>query len=190
MIRGFCDDCFDKQTMDMIRCHALRLLKKTAFQRDELEDIFQDLAEILLRRASKFAPHRGHWHTFVSVVLKNAALDLHDNRRALKRNRQSEVNILDVYVLRDGNGEADEWDILCRPIDLMEEEINQCTVNDWLCILKSLPLSLQDLVKQLLTMSVSDIARKRGKSRASVYKDIKKLRAILKSTPEIAFRGR
>lgn len=144
----------DEATLRIVSRLARRAASRWGLSVFDREDLEQDLLVDVLRRASKFDPDRG------------ASLGTFAYRIA--ENRLSSIRRPGIVVAEPSSGEpsvsaGDDRDLA---IDLAG-------------FVQALPARLRTLCEHLETSSVSESARRLGVSRATVRRDVKRLRELL-----------
>jgi RNA polymerase sigma factor (sigma-70 family) len=158
-------------TFDILRYASLNasaLVRSRAFGRDAWEDLRQELILDCVRRLRRFDPVRGTYRGFVSGVMRNRASVL--VRHECVRRRQ-EIGIGAAPYRSESHGELVDCGN-ASDSDLSRTEM----VIDVHRVIAKLPPASRGLARQLMELNVTEISRRSGKSRAGIYRGLKKIR--------------
>jgi RNA polymerase sigma factor (sigma-70 family) len=157
-----------------VRCKASRLVGKAGLRPHDREDIEQDLVLRLWRSKRTFDPALGCHGAFVATVLDRAANSLLRLRSSRKRGINRPHRSLTV---RPGNSDAPEGAAMSRSTACSSHESAVDLAHDVSAIIGQLPPDLRELAESLKYHSVTDIARRVGISRSTVYTRLGAIRA-------------
>jgi len=161
---------FDPYILQQASCRASAMVSGGGFSRDDWEDLRQELVLDCLQRVPRFNPLRGDWRAFVRGVIRNqsAALALRESRR------------MQCGALPSGGdgGDFDEDGIgSSAPEPASDDPSDAMALSaDVHRVVEALPPNLQTLASDLMGMSVSEVAAKRGTSPQWIYQTMKRLR--------------
>jgi len=178
----------DPYVVKLIKHKAQKLIGKAGFLASDLEDIEQDLMADLHHRLHKFDSTKAQLHTFCSRVVDHRIATMFVERKnddrvsslndkltggSIENNDGESVELIDVvnedeYLLRTGNWKGPLEERIVRSIDIGR-------------ILSTLPPELRDLCRLLAIKNIKEISEQGSRSRASLYRDIQKLRAIFEA---------
>jgi RNA polymerase sigma-70 factor (ECF subfamily) len=148
----------------MIAAKAKRLVGQYGLRPQDRRDIEQDLAVRIVDRLRTYDPARGTLETFVAMVIEQAAANLVRERRAGKRTPppRSPVPTEDV------------------PDPLANEEARLSDLErDVAAVLARVPADQRAVALALMGAPVSEVARRLGCPRTTVYGRMKGLRVAL-----------
>lgn len=176
----------DEYAVEQIRYKAWALVGTAGYTWDDVEDIEQDLMLDLLEGMGQFDETKSKRTTFIDRVISNKITNIIRDRRAAKRDICKEGPRLD-QVVENEDGEiitvqetvsSDEYfdrmgcqtstvqENLEKRIDL-ERAIQQLTPED------------QKIVRLLMEMSISDVARELGMPRMTLAYRVRRIRKTL-----------
>jgi RNA polymerase sigma-70 factor (ECF subfamily) len=160
---------FDPYILEQASCRASLLVFRSGFERDDWEDLRQEMVLDCLERLPRFNSRRGSFHAFVRGVIRNEAAAL-VGRECRRSHCQALPEIAEDRELdADGSlpvaepASADPSDQLVLSADVQR-------------VIAVLPERLQALALDLAEMTVSEIAAKWGTSTQWVYEERKELR--------------
>lgn len=173
--------CFDGFTASFIRSRARKLIGKAGFRPSDLYDLIQEFALDLVQRRPRYDPRKGTWEAFVIVVCENRAASLLAHRRAAMRTPEREERSLNCAP---SQGRCPE-----SLSDVSEAQHRQRTGQrfwtheeavdfqlDVAQALNPLPPEARTLCQGLMAGSISEVARQRGVSRQSLYRQVAPIR--------------
>ena len=191
-----CYGDFDPYAVSRIRYAANRLAHSHGFCPHEVQDLEQELALDLNERLPSYDANRASLETFITRLVQRKAINLMVERRAQKRGGGTRAVSLDELLGRkgchraDGASDDDVGDpgrdgLPCDglPCDGLPSASREDRLNlrlDLERAFRSLPADMRELCVDLLTESVSEVARSEGRSRSSVYDRIQRLREALR----------
>ncbi len=160
---------FDPYILEQASCRASLLVFRSRLQRDDWEDLRQDLVLDCLERLPRFNSRRGSLHAFVRGVIRNesAALAWRECRRfqcdALPEIAEGHELNADAPLQFTEPVSPDPGDQLALSADVQR-------------VIATLPERLQTLALDLAEMTVPEIAAEWGTSTQWIYEERKKLR--------------
>ena len=181
---------FDPYILQQASCRASLLVFRSGFERDDWEDLRQEMVLDCLERSPRFDPDRGDWRGFVRGVVRNHSTLL--ARRESRRIRLETLMVAADEPVPEGDLECE---ILQAASELATDDPTPALAlsADVQRVVASLPANLQTLASELTEMTVAEIASKRGRSTQWIYQLLKKLRrAFVEAgvTPESMQRRR
>ena len=176
-------DEFSEKT---VRIKARQLVRIPGYSADDVEDIEQELAIHLIEQLPVFDPEKAKWETFVNNILDSRIKDLLKYHFAESRNAlEFERSLNELLLSEDFDGiefveTINENDLpwnkhLSKLTDFDTFEFR----TDFIEAFKKLPPRLQQLLIHLAKDNVSDISRKSGIPRGTLYEHIKELKKYL-----------
>ena len=158
--------------VNIARKNAIELIRKGYFVTSDLEDLEQ---ELIIDVLSKIKAHNPTYlPAFAKSTVENKAKDLIRINYAKKRGDEFSILSLDAPVNKD-----DESHLMLTDT-IFYDHTEQIEFGiDIESIISKLPCDLKELFELLQTMNITDIARKTGKSRDSIYEKKKKLKHII-----------
>jgi RNA polymerase sigma factor (sigma-70 family) len=163
----------------LITIKARQISKCPGFRLSEQEDLEQDLATHVLKRAHLFDPARGSANTFIARVVESAAAMVQRDRRRKKRVVERRMLSLEGpaypggsrnYTLRET---IDEGDLRRhRGGEALSACEAQTLSADFASALGSLPPALQDVAIRLADGNEHSVARALGVSRRQLRKAV------------------
>jgi RNA polymerase sigma-70 factor (ECF subfamily) len=160
---------FDPYILQQASCRASAMVSRAGFSRDYWEDLRQELVLDCLQRAPRFNPARGDWPAFVRGVIRNqsAALALRESRRIR----------CEALATGDEGGDFDDEGACSAPEPASDDPSDELALSaDVRRVIDSLPENLRTLARDLMGMTVAEVAAKRGTSAQWIYQLIKRLR--------------
>jgi len=160
---------FDPYILQQASCRASLLVFRSGFDRDDWEDLRQEMVLDCLERLPRFNSRRGDFHAFVRGVIRNesAALAWRECRRlhchALPETDNDHEFDDDGPAPFAEPASADPSDQLALSADVQR-------------VIATLPERLRTLALDLAEMTVPEIAAKWGTSTQWIYEKRKKLR--------------
>jgi RNA polymerase sigma factor (sigma-70 family) len=145
----------------MIAAKAKKLVGRYGLRPQDRADVEQDLAVRIADRLRTYNPARGTLESFIAMVIEQAAANLVRERRAGKRTppARSPVPTEDV------------------PDPLVNEDIRHSDlVRDVAAVIAELPADQRAIAHALMEASVSEVSRRLGLCRTTVYARMKGLR--------------
>lgn len=153
---------FDPVVRKMIAAKARRLVGQSGLRPHDRPDIEQDLAVRLADRLRAYDPARGTLEAFAAMVIEQAAANLVRERRAGKRTPPARPP-------------APPEDV---PDPLANEDARLSDLErDVAAVLAGLPGEQRALAESLMEASVSEVSRRLGLRRTTLYGRMKGLRA-------------
>lgn len=165
----------------IIAAKARRLIRQRRFHSQDYEDLVQELTLEWLRYRPQFDPGRSCLSTYATRVVDNRIAALIRRRETLKRHQGGPVLSLDWLV----NDPSEGWgsfgsmlsdDDVRSPADSARDERRRDLAVDVSALVASLPDALRKLALQLKTMTITEVSRREGVPRSTVYESIKRLR--------------
>lgn len=160
---------FDPYILEQASCRASLMVFRSGLQRDDWEDLRQEMVLDCLERLPRFNSGRGAFHAFVRGVIRNesAALTWRESRRvhweALpEMSEEHELDAAGALPVPEP-ASADPSDQLALSADVQR-------------VIATLPERLRTLALDLAEMTVPEIAAKWGTSTQWIYEKRKKLR--------------
>jgi RNA polymerase sigma-70 factor (ECF subfamily) len=163
----------DPYVVNQVRYHARKLIRHPAVHGMEVEDIEQELMLDYLSRIQAYDPEKAGLKTFVDRILNHKCANLIEEAKAKKRGGDVQEVSLDAWLEgRDG----DEDELPDHTYDRTEAihfaiDLNQAV--------HALPEPLASLLIQLGIFNVSEISRRTGVPRSTLYGSVNELRAEL-----------
>lgn len=159
---------FNPYAADLIKHKTRRLIGHRGINRDDAEEIAQDVAAHLIERMPQFDPSRATVNTFIDRVVKNKLLNVIEARGAQKREGQRRNRPLDDVspeaLLEYGRTTAD--------VDLALD------VRD---LLKGMPPELRVFADRLMLETPVEAARTLGLTRAQMRSRMEAVRAHMEA---------
>jgi len=174
---------FDEYAVKAVRHTTHALVRRGRIQEADREDLEQELMLDLLRRLPRFDPARATLRTFVSRVVRHRGAQIIAATWSAKSNgRRAAVSLHDL--VEDGTGESVErWETLDeetgrrRSGGVGDAEVARDIRIDLDGVLGDLPPEERDLCDWLLHHSVTEAARSKDTSRASIWRRMQPVRA-------------
>jgi RNA polymerase sigma-70 factor (ECF subfamily) len=165
-------DCLDPFAAMLVRKKAHQLVGRSGFVREDVNDLEQELAIDLLERCKKYDASRASLNTFTSRVVDHKIASLLEAQRAARRDfrkvarelaSDNEAGTAEVISLADALATAanDDHDNALR-VDVRG-------------VLERLDPSQRELCEGLASSTISELARKTGRTRAVLYEAKAKL---------------
>ena len=165
------------QACRAIRRKARQLVGRAGFRPGDREDIEQELALRLWQGLRNFNPEAGSPGAFAATVLSRAAHSLLRRRNCRKRGKgHVHLSLATEYEDSEGNVTGDQADLVLSSAD-RPHEVAFDLAHDVDVVLSQLPSHLRQLAEDLKHESVSQIARRAGVSRSTIYTRIAELRS-------------
>lgn len=164
-------DGIDPYVTSQVGFHARQLIRHPAIENVDAEDLEQELILHYLRRRSAFDSTRASWPTFVDRVLTRKCANLVDRACRQKRGADVCVESLDQLLCEDPDDSSDE--AVASVVGTSDLEVDFGRAVDELST--ELVLFLVDLLGENLT----EVARRQGMHRSTVYARIDHLRQVL-----------
>lgn len=176
-------DGVDEYAIKLIRFKVRRLAGQAGFTQADIPDLEQDLVIDLLARLPRFDARRANRETFISRVVKNHIATLIEGQKAGVRDYRKNAGSLDERRDRPDGGFGDTPPVLENQA-FLRQVVSAARKKEDLCdlrvdietALKGLPPDLRHLCEQLMTSSVSEVARETGRPRGTLYESIRKVR--------------
>lgn len=183
-------DGIDEYAIRLIKKRARQLIGSAGFTASDVPDLEQELAMDLLTRLPKFQEGRAHRKSFIAVAIKHRAATLVESQKAAKRDFRKVSFSLDQVFTGDEGKRSDGYDRLDREKILdfdgirrglpdQTEKMARAIALDR--VLQKLSPDLRRLCDLLVELPISDIAKKTGLSRDTIYRRIKTLRETFES---------
>jgi DNA-directed RNA polymerase specialized sigma24 family protein len=154
---------FNPYAAELIKHKTRRLIGQFGINRNDAEEIAQDVAAHLIERMPQFDPKRAKVNTFIDRVVKNKLLNIIEARTAQKRDGHRRARALDDVprgsLLEHGRTVSD----VDRALDVRD-------------ILGSLPPDLREFAERLKLESPADAARTLGLTRAQMRNRLEAIR--------------
>ena len=168
----------DAEVARFVEGKASQLVRQGVVNESDRQDVEQDLAVEVIRRAERYDPARGPRNAYDKHIIKNAVATLIERKWAAKRDPRREAGSLDRPVQGpDGEGTS-RSELFPADGDHRRPSSSQGPdlAHDVNAAQKGLDLDLCSLAEKLKTKSVSEVARETGRPRGTIYEDIKKIR--------------
>lgn len=175
----------DQFASRLIRWKAFQLIRHPAFNQSDRLDIEQELVLELLRKCDRFDPNLARATTFVSRIVERKAASLIRNRIAEKRDYRRHRNLLNETICDTAGCNEERSQTLessavkthtGQNLRSDEEQLNLQL--DITSVLQSLPEDLRRTVELLSHVSQAATARRLGKSRRQVAKEVAMVREL------------
>jgi RNA polymerase sigma factor (sigma-70 family) len=165
------------QVWRAVRRKARQLVGRAGVRPLDREDIEQELALHLWQALRNFNPEAGSPGAFVATVLARAGHSLLRRRNSRKRGKgHVHCSLTNEYEDPEGNIMGDQTDLVLCDAD-RPHEIAFDLAHDVDVVLAQLPPHLRQLAEDLKRQKVSEIARRTGVSRSTIYTRIAELRS-------------
>ncbi len=164
----------DQYVVNQVRYHARKLSRHPGVHSMEVEDIEQELMLDYLSRIQAYDPERASRKTFVDRILNHKCANIIEEAKAQKRGGGVKELSLESW-LENRDGEDDE--LLDHTYDRTDALHFTIDLNH---VMRDLPEPLASLLVQLGIYSVSEIARRSGTPRSTLYGSINELRGRLR----------
>ncbi len=177
----------DDYAIRLIRHKARQLVGRAGFVEADRQDIEQELVIDLLRRLPRFDPTLSKRETFVTRIVEHQIATLVEAQKAGVRDYRRCAGSLDER--HEDLDEATDGSPSDLPPVLDQKEYRREVLAaarrdgdrlalraDLARVLAELPADLRRLVEELYTANASEIARRRGIPRGTLYEVIAKLR--------------
>lgn len=163
----------DPYVVNQVRYHARKLIRHPAIHCMEVEDVEQELMLDYLSRIQAYDPEKAGWKTFVDRILNHKCANLIEEAKAKKRGGDVQEVSLEAW-LEGRDGDDDELpDHTCDRTEAIHFAI------DLNHAIRALPESLASLLIQLGIYNVSEISRRTGVPRSTLYGSVNELRSAL-----------
>jgi RNA polymerase sigma-70 factor (ECF subfamily) len=160
----------DTYAQQLIRYKARRLVRKPGFTTSDQEDVEQDLALHLLRKAKHFEPSRAALNTFVSRVLDSGVIAIIRKRKRLKRAPASHRSLDERVSAKDpapASASITDADNVRRLQSTASSDVSRFITHEALAhALSCADPQLQELYSNLERGTVASVARELGLSRS------------------------
>ena len=169
---------FDEYELTLIRIKSKKMIGKTGFLPDDLEDIRQELILHLLQRLPSYDPSKSSRHTFINDVIDNKIIDLVREKISQKRDFQSAPWSLDAAVCASNiSGAVTEKSLPWNRDRKMMSEFELFEMReDIIRVLEKLPPNLQEICIRLLQDNICTVAEETGIPKATLIDHLKKIR--------------
>lgn len=181
---------FNEYAVKLVRFKAWQLAGQYGFSLSDQPDLEQHFMCVLVRSLPRHDPAKAKIETFIAAVVNTAAAEIIRTQKTGKRGHGLKILSLDKeseekdsYKITPSESKRlneDSYNLLTGKSNFtrsrhltLQIDLNRAA--------ESLPDNLKDLCLRLLTSTVSEIARERGISRDSVYRDIKAIRNIFEN---------
>lgn len=164
----------DQYVVNQVRYHACALIRHPAVHGMEVEDIEQELMLDYLSRIQAYDPERASLRTFADRILNHKCASIIEEAKAQKRGGGMQEMSLESW-LESRDGEDDEL-----PDHIYDRTEAFHFAIDLNRVLRDLPEPMASLLVQLGIYNVSEIARRTGTPRSTLYGAINELRARLR----------
>ncbi len=164
----------DQYVVNQVRYHARALTRHPAVHGMEVEDIEQELMLDYLSRIQAYDPERASRRTFVDRILNHKCASIIEEAKAQKRGGGVREMSLESWL---ENRDGDDDELPDHTYDRTEAIHFSIDVNR---ILRDLPEPMAVLLTQLGIYNVSEISRRTGVPRSTLYGSINELRARLR----------
>lgn len=183
-------DGIDEFAIRLIKKRARQLVGSAGFTASDVPDLEQELAMDLLTRLPKFQEGRAHRKSFIAVAIKHRAATLVESRKAAKRDFRKVAFSPDQAFTGNDGKKQDGYDRLDRE-KILDSNVIRRSLPDQTekiarvialgQVLQKLSPELRRLCDLLIELPISDIAKKTGLSRDTIYRRIKTLRETFES---------
>lgn len=174
----------DDYEVQLIKYKAKQMAGRNGFCKSDREDIQQELSIHVWLCLPKHDPSRASRHTFVSRVIDNYVRKLIDRNQAACRDYRKNKFSLDEELEYDNGFRTSRRDLIDLEDYLATTGRASCDIDlalDLQRAIEQLPDDQRDLCLKLFTDTKTEVAESMGKPRSSLYEDINKLKALLKS---------
>lgn len=163
-----------------------QLVRRPEFSKSDRNDLRQELTIRLLERYEKFDPEVAHWNVFVTTVVERHVATILERQSASKRLDGHEIVSLGILVTNDDGAlielaqqlGSQHRERVTGYVSTPDEELTDAQF-DAQTILERLPPPLQELAEQLLTHTVSELARELKIARSTLDDHVEKIREFL-----------
>jgi len=176
-------DGVDEYAINLIRYKVQRLAGQSGFIRADIPDLEQHLIIDLLARLPRFDARRAKRETFITRVVDNCIATLIEGQKAGVRDYRKSAGSLDDGW--DGTEDrAGETPAVLQSRAFLRQVASEARQDDdrrdlhvdLEGAIERLPSDLRALCEQLMTSSVSEVARETGRPRGTLYEAMKKVR--------------
>ena len=170
----------------LIAQKARQLVRRPEFSKSDRDDLRQELIAHLLERYEKFDPEVAHWNVFVTTVVERHVATILERQSTSKRLDGHDMVSLGILVSDDDGALVElaqqlgtqHRERVTGYASTSDEEVTEAQC-DAQAILERLPPPLQKLAEQLMTHTVSELAREWGIPRSTLDDRLEKIRAFL-----------
>jgi len=170
-----------RYTRGLIHRKIRQLICKGIFDNQDRKDLEQRLLLKVLQAGRRFNPKLAHINIFVTTVIERDIASILRDKKAQKRDHR-QLCSLNVVIANNDDGSVELGDTigqrehdarLGRSVksDLDLAQLNQ----DLRDVLAGLSPDLRELAESLKTESISDIARRKGIPRTTLYYQVRQL---------------
>jgi RNA polymerase sigma-70 factor (ECF subfamily) len=172
----------DRFTWGLVHRKVRQLIGRDDIDRQDYEDLRQELLVRLLERLPSFDPAKGHWHKYATTIVERAVANILREMMAEKRNPK-QICSLSILVNVDGNGLSelsqligdDDYNARRLRHPRSAEELARLAFDVTEFIAK-LPKDLRRLAKDLQKKSIAQTARDLGIPRTTLNMRVRTLR--------------
>ena len=167
----------------LIKVTAAKMKGKYRFTESDLDDIEQTISIEVVRRRGKFDATKAQENTFLAHLVKHAAADIIQKRKASIRDYRREEGSLDEWVLDDMSEWTRRVNTICAQegrrhlgvSERCEEELRDLSI-ELLAVLKTLAKPLQLICHHLMRgLSIRETAKACGVHHCTVYKRMQRI---------------
>jgi len=159
-------DDLDAETKRVIRYHARKLVGRTGINRNDVEDLEQELAAHVVQCLRRFDPTKASRKTFISRIVEHEAGKILRYRSAERRDRKREQSSLDLEAADTGHLDWDDHEIRTgrRSRSRCEESELKADVG---AVISTLPPELQAICERLKRETKVDVGNSLGMPRST-----------------------
>jgi len=179
-------DGIDAYAVKLVHIKSQQLCRQTGFSQNDRLYIEQELMIELAERLPTHDPARATCEAFITWVVLQKIADLIRSQKAKKRRIDVEAISLNNFVFTGEPGLSEErWATLDNEVFQRFTNSNARSADERIDlnidlerVMKNLPKELRHLCELLAKYSISDVARKLGVARSSLYRSIHALRDV------------
>ena len=179
-------DGINPDVISIVRRKVHQLIKHQYFSKDEFQDLEQELVIEFLNKRINYNPNKSSLTTYATKIIRDKAINLITHRSCQKNDYKISIRSLYEPILSNDNKEE-----ICLLIDTIPSNTTFC---DYDCpdsieqmeleldieqLVNKIPTDFAQLYEDLQSMSISEIAKIRKKSRTTIHKRIKILKKFL-----------
>ena len=179
-------DGIDAYAVKLVHIKSQQLCRQTGFSQNDRLYIEQELMIELAERLPTHDPARATCEAFITWVVLQKIADLIRSQKAKKRRIDVEAISLNNFVFTGEPGLSEErWATFDNEVFQQFTNSNARSAEERIDldidlerIMNNLPKELRQLCELLAKYSISDVARKLGVARSSLYRSIHELRDV------------
>ena len=164
----------DDYILARIQFRVDQLVTRYGFREDEAEDLRHDFIVAVLESVPDFDPDKASWRTYVRHILKKTAVDQIRRREVQQRYFAPTGGTFEHLVGEEAEQFEPERRRRAGSNRLEHEQLD--LASDLEQAMATLPPRARQVAQLLKTDSVAEIAAKLGVSRATVHRDMQKIR--------------